>query len=118
MKLCDSFDGKKFCALPISHLDIKVRSPSLCVFTRCPCELVFIINGDETEVNADPDAPLSVACITAREQTGYNSGAEREWEVRLDTGELVPQDVTPAALGLMLGARLFLTLRVAAGGSV
>ena len=79
--------------------------------------LVFIINGENFPVEADIDALLIVAVEKALIISG-NTGRRdpREWEVRDSSGVLLEVDRTIKELGLKDGARLFLSLRVGAGG--
>jgi hypothetical protein len=79
--------------------------------------LVFIINGENFPVEANVDAPLILAVEKALVLSG-NTGRRdpREWEVRDSSGVLLEVDRTIKELGLKDGARLFLSLRVGAGG--
>ncbi len=79
--------------------------------------LIFIINGENFPVEANVNAPLLVAVEKALAVSG-NTGRRdpREWEVRDSSGVLLELDRTIKELGLKDGARLFLSLRVGAGG--
>jgi hypothetical protein len=79
--------------------------------------LIFIINGENFPVEANANAPLLVAVEKALVLSG-NTGRRdpREWEVRDSSGVLLEIDRTIKELGLKDGARLFLSLRVGAGG--
>ncbi len=79
--------------------------------------LVFIINGENFPVEATVDVLLIVAVEKALARSG-NTGRRdpREWEVRDSSGVLLEVDRTIKELGLKDGARLFLSLRVGAGG--
>jgi len=79
--------------------------------------LVFIINGENFSVEANLNAPLLVAVEKALVVSG-NTGRRdpREWEVRDSGGVLLEPDRTIKELGLKDGARLFLSLKVGAGG--
>jgi hypothetical protein len=79
--------------------------------------LVFIINGENFLVEANVNAPLVVAVEKALVLSG-NTGRRdpREWEVRDSSGVLLEVDRTIKELGSKNGARLFLSLKVGAGG--
>jgi hypothetical protein len=79
--------------------------------------LVFIINGQDFRVEADVKARLIIAVERALLESG-NTGRRdpREWEVRNSSGVLLEVDRTLAELDLKNGARLFLSLKVGAGG--
>jgi hypothetical protein len=81
-------------------------------------EIVFIINGEDFRVEVDVEVPLIVAVEKALVASG-NTGRRdpREWEVRDSAGVLLEVDRTVKQLGLKKGARLFLSLKVGAGGS-
>ena len=81
--------------------------------------LVFIINGENFPVETNVHALLLVAVERALVVSG-NTGRRdpREWEVRDAGGVLLEVDRSIKDLGLKDGARLFLSLRVGAGGTV
>ena len=78
--------------------------------------LTFIINGEDTLVEADQDAPIEGArdwALVASRNTGR---PPETWDVRSRRGEMLNPAAAPAALGLVDGDRLFLVLQVGAGG--
>jgi hypothetical protein len=79
--------------------------------------LIFIINGENFPVDANDHAPLLVAVERALQLSG-NTGRRdpREWEVRDSAGVLLEVDRSIRDLGLKNDARLFLSLKVGAGG--
>ncbi len=79
--------------------------------------VIFIINGENFTVDSDVDSPLIVAVEKALHSSG-NTGRRdpREWEVRDSGGVLLDVDRKLKQLGLKDGSRLFLSLRVGAGG--
>lgn len=79
-------------------------------------KLVFIINGQDVDVNADANEPLREAVERALKKSGNTGRPTEEWEVRDASGTLLDQSRTPAGLRLRDGTRLFLSLRVGAGG--
>jgi hypothetical protein len=77
--------------------------------------ITFIVNGEDALVQAEPELPLAWAkrraLILSRND---RSRPESEWELRYETGQLVENDLLAGAVA---GMNLYLTLRVAAGGS-
>lgn len=82
-----------------------------------PFELVFILNGENIELKVNPEAPLAHAVEKALREGG-NSGrkAPSEWELRDAAGKLLDMQKSAKELGLASGTRLYLSLRVGAGG--
>jgi len=78
--------------------------------------LVFIINGVDYPVDVNVEAPLAVAVERALAESGNTGRPPDEWEVRNAAGVLLDKARTIEDLGLKNGARLFLSLRVGAGG--
>jgi hypothetical protein len=79
--------------------------------------LIFIINGEDFRVETSVEARLIIAVERALVESG-NIGRRdpREWEVRDSSGVLLEVDRTIRELGLKDDARLFLSLKVGAGG--
>jgi predicted RNase H-like nuclease (RuvC/YqgF family) len=79
--------------------------------------LVFIINGEDFKVETNVEDLLRTAVEKALEVSG-NTGRRDplEWEVRNSAGFLLEMAREIRALGLEDGARLFLSLKVGAGG--
>jgi len=78
--------------------------------------LVFIINGENFSVETNINAPLTAAVQRALSESGNSGRPLNEWEVRNSAGALLDVTRTVKELGLTNGARLFLSLRVGAGG--
>lgn len=78
--------------------------------------LVFIINGQDYSIEANVHAPLMEAIQRSLAVSDNTGRAPEEWEVRDVSGVLLENNRTPKDLGLDEGARLFLSLRVGAGG--
>lgn len=78
--------------------------------------LVFIINGVDLSIDVNVDAPLIEAVQRVLEESNNTGRPPEEWEVRDVGGVLLEINRTPKELGLQEGARLFLSLRVGAGG--
>lgn len=79
--------------------------------------LVFVINGENFSVGTNLEAPLINAIEKALRESG-NVGRRdlNEWEVRDANGVLLNTSKKVEDLGLRDGTRLFLSLRVGAGG--
>jgi hypothetical protein len=78
--------------------------------------LIFIINGENFSVETNVNAPLLSAVQRALAES-HNTGRDpSEWEVRDSNGVLLEVHRTPTELGLVNNGRLFLSLRVGAGG--
>ena len=78
--------------------------------------LIFIINGQDYSIEANVHAPLIEAVHRALAESDNTGRPPDEWEVRDVSGVLLENNRTPKDLGLNEGARLFLSLRVGAGG--
>jgi len=78
--------------------------------------LIFIINGENFSVETNINAPLTAAVQRALSESGNSGRPLSEWEVRDSAGALLDMTRTVEELGLKNGARLFLSLRVGAGG--
>jgi hypothetical protein len=79
--------------------------------------LIFIINGEDFKVISDENAPLQLAVAQALRESGNTGRPPEEWEVRDVNGVLLEQHRTPKELQLHKGSRLFLSLKVGAGGT-
>jgi hypothetical protein len=75
--------------------------------------VLFIVNGEDVPVQADPDLPLALAKRRALTLSRNTGRPDQDWELRHETGVLVDEE---AASSTVDGRRLFLTLRVGAGG--
>ena len=80
--------------------------------------LIFIINGEDFRIATNVGDLLRVAVEKALQESG-NTGRRdpSEWEVRDSAGVLLEMAREIGALGLRDGARLFLSLKVGAGGN-
>lgn len=78
--------------------------------------LVFIINGQDFPIEVAAHAALMSAVQRALAESGNTGRPPDEWEVRDASGVLLEKTRSPADLGLRDGTRLFLSLRVGAGG--
>ena len=78
--------------------------------------IVFIINGVDFSIDANVNAPLMEAVQQALAESKNTGRESDEWEVRDASGVLLEKHRTPKDIGLLEGVRLFLSLRVGAGG--
>lgn len=78
--------------------------------------LIFIINGVDFSLEANVNAPLKEAVVRALAESHNTGRPPDEWEVRDSNGVLLEMLRSLRDLGLKNGARLFLSLRVGAGG--
>lgn len=79
--------------------------------------LIFIVNGVDVLVEANIHEPLKVARNKALKDSNNTGRPEDEWEVHNDEGSALDPDKKIEELGLIDGARLFLNLKVGAGGA-
>lgn len=79
--------------------------------------LIFIVNGVDVPVEANLNQPLKVARNKALEESNNIGRPMDEWEVHNDEGQALDSDKKIEELGLVDGARLFLNLKVGAGGA-
>lgn len=79
-------------------------------------KIVFIINGQDFPIEANVNAPLMEAVKRALAESNNTGREPDEWEVRDANGVLLEKHRTPKDIGLLEGVRLFLSLRVGAGG--
>lgn len=78
--------------------------------------LIFIINGQDFPVEVNIEAPLREAVQRVLTESGNTGRPPDEWEVRDTSGILLEKNRSIKDLGLREGTRLFLSLRVGAGG--
>lgn len=78
--------------------------------------LIFIINGVDVRVEANIHEPLHVARNKALEESNNTGRSNDEWEVHNDEGQALDPAKKVEELGLVDGSRLFLNLKVGAGG--
>lgn len=78
--------------------------------------IVFVVNGQDVPVETNVNAPLRVAIHRALELSGNTGRDPDEWETRNVSGVLLEPTRKVEELGLVDGTRLFVNLRVGAGG--
>jgi hypothetical protein len=82
--------------------------------------LVFIINGQDVPVRMDPDAMVETVKAKALTDSGNTGRPPEDWELRDINGvriEKVKDGYTLGEMNWVEGTRLFLSLKVGAGGS-
>ena len=77
---------------------------------------IFIINGENFPINTNINAPIAAAAERALAASGNNARPLSEWQLRDSNGVLIDMTRKVEDLGLKNGTRLFLSLRVGAGG--
>lgn len=80
-------------------------------------QLVFIVYGDNVSIEVDPTAPLATAveaALVLSRSTGRPAG---DWDIRDALGTYLDPTRPVEKFGFKDGTRLFLSLRVAAGGA-
>ncbi len=79
--------------------------------------LIFIVNGVDVVIDANVHEPLKVARDKALKDSNNTGRNMDEWEVHNEEGEALDPTKKVQELGLVDGARLFLNLKVGAGGA-
>ncbi len=78
--------------------------------------LIFIVNGVDVRVEANLHSPLKEARNRALADSNNTGRPMDEWEIHNAAGKPLDPDKKIEELGLTDGTRLFLNLRVGAGG--
>lgn len=78
--------------------------------------LVFVINGQEVPEETNLNAPLHSSVHRALEASGNSGRGVDQWEIRDANGVLLEPDRKVGQLNLSDRARLFVSLKVGAGG--
>ena len=79
--------------------------------------ILFIVNGEDVPVDARLDAPLADARDRALQVSRNTSRPPDEWEVRDQKGALLPVEQPVGAFRFPQDVKLFLSLKVGAGGT-
>lgn len=79
-------------------------------------DLIFIVNGVETLVDANLHAPLKAAAEKALSQTGNTGRPLEDWELRDAQGHVLDLDQKVEDFHFPTGAKLFLNLKAGVGG--
>jgi len=79
--------------------------------------LIFIVNGVDVLVEANINEPIKVARNQALKDSNNTGRPVDEWEVHNDEGVALDPTKKIEELVLVDGARLFLNLKVGAGGA-
>jgi hypothetical protein len=78
---------------------------------------IVIINGEGVPVETNANSPLHVLVQHALQASGNTVRDAQEWELRNTDGALIDTTRSASDLGLTSGTKLFLSLKVGAGGS-
>lgn len=78
--------------------------------------LIFVINGEDYPVEAKENAALMAAVEHALKTSGNQARPASEWELRDANGNLLDKNRSAKSYGLQNGAKLYLSLKVGAGG--
>jgi hypothetical protein len=79
-------------------------------------ELTVVVNGQSTEVRAEPGQPLGSIIPRALEQTGNAGQPADSWELRSAQGEVLPLDKHIKDFHFGEDTTLFLNLKAGIGG--
>ena len=79
-------------------------------------ELTIVVNGQPTEVSANPEAPLHTVIPKALEQTGNVGQPPENWELRDVAGTLLDLAREISSYHFTEETRLFLNLKAGIGG--
>ena len=79
--------------------------------------LIFIVNGEDVLIKSNTDSLLASARDAALFRTLNTGRPLDEWEVRRESGELLNTSQTIRSFGFMNNDRIFVTLKISAGGS-
>lgn len=79
-----------------------------------PVELLFTLNGEDVTVLADAAGPVLVAQHRALVISRNTGRVNADWELRNERGFYIDEDT---GCGQLAAVRMFLTLRIGAGGS-
>lgn len=78
--------------------------------------LTLVVNGQETVVEGNLNAPLRTLIPRALDQTGNSGQPPENWELRNDQGTLLDVSHKLSTFGFTSGSRLFLNLKAGVGG--
>jgi len=78
--------------------------------------ILFIVNGEDVSISIDKQAALAEARDKALVESRNTGRPLEDWEIREESGVLLESSRTINDLNFVPGVRLFLTLRVGAGG--
>lgn len=78
--------------------------------------IVFVVNGEDVPVTVNPHEPLGAARNKALSLSKNTGRPPEEWEIRDEAGTPLDPGQKIATFGFGPRVRLFLTLKVGAGG--
>lgn len=78
--------------------------------------LLFVVSGQNVELDVNVETPFQAAIARALETSRNTGRPPQDWELRDERGTLIDPATKIGDYRLANGTRLFLTLRVGAGG--
>jgi hypothetical protein len=78
--------------------------------------IIFVVNGQDVPTEMPVKAPLKAARDKALEKSQNTGRPFDEWEIRTEAGIVLSPDEKIETFNFKDGVRLYLTLRVGAGG--
>ncbi len=79
--------------------------------------IIFIVNGVDVQIEANVHEPLKAARNKSLAESNNTGRLMDEWEIHNDAGQSLDPEKKIEELGILDGARLFLNLKVGAGGA-
>jgi len=79
-------------------------------------DITVVVNGQPSEVDVNPEAPLHTVIPKALAQTGNVGQPPENWELRDVSGTLLDLNREISAFGFTDETRLFLNLKAGIGG--
>jgi len=80
-------------------------------------ELTFVVNGEDVVLDVPEHQPLHAAVSQALAKSKNDARPANEWELRYEDGTMIEDLSKPVnEYGFKPGIRLYLTLKVGAGG--
>ncbi|OHV60345.1 hypothetical protein LCM4577_16515 [Mesorhizobium sp. LCM 4577] len=80
-------------------------------------EITVVVNGQATEVEANPNQPLHVVRTKALENTQNVAQPAENWEFKDEAGTLLDVDKKVGEFGFANGVTLFLSLKAGVAGA-
>jgi hypothetical protein len=83
---------------------------------KVEADILFIVNGEDVPIRIEKKAPLAEARNKALSVSKNTGRPLEDWEVREESGAWLEPSCPIEDFNFVSGVRLFLTLRVGAGG--
>lgn len=78
--------------------------------------MIFIINGEDTEIDLEDDMPLKLGMAGALARTQNMARSFEDWDLRDERGVVLDHSRTAADYGLTEKSRCYVSLQVGGGG--